>query len=417
MRIAQRSGEAGGTLAVTLMMCLVIGVVLAGYLGLISSRYKLTIRSQCWNAAIPVTEQGIEEALAHLHDDSNNPAANNWTVGTIAGQTVYSKQRTNADGSYFLANLYYSGTNDPYIYASGFIPSPLQTGSYISRTVKVTCTNPPVFGFAFAAIYNIQLNGNGVASDSFNSALTNLSTGGQYDPLKHSSNGNVASVYGPVNFGNHTIDGSLSLGPDVTSSTVTSGQVTGQIYTDFNVSFPDVTLPQTTWLTSPTKLVNGVLSYDFSTSGDYIVSSSLPIVVEPGVTVRVQVTTPTFAPAGIHVMSTNGISGTLNVYQVSGTATLNGNVVIDNQRAGSFYYYGLPGVTSVTWGGTSTFIGVIYAPEAALTLNGGGTSNNFIGACVAKSITLNGHYDFHFDEDLLTHGPRRGYVANSWKEL
>ena len=59
---------------VTLVTCIIIGIVLASYLGLVSSRYKITIRSQCWNAAIPVAEQAVEEALAHLHDDSNNPA-------------------------------------------------------------------------------------------------------------------------------------------------------------------------------------------------------------------------------------------------------------------------------------------------------------------------------------------------------
>jgi len=106
MRIPVRNREHGSALAVTLITCLLIGIVLAGYMGLVSSRYKITVRSQCWNAAIPVAEAGVEEALAHLHDDSNNPAANNWTMGIIAGQTVYSKQRTNTDGSYFLANLY-----------------------------------------------------------------------------------------------------------------------------------------------------------------------------------------------------------------------------------------------------------------------------------------------------------------------
>src|SRR5215472_10342629 len=105
MKILVRKREQGGALAVTLITCMVIGIVLASYLDLISSRYKITIRSQCWNGAIPVAEQGIEEALAHLHDDSNAPSANNWTLGTISGQTEYAKQRTNADGSYFLANL------------------------------------------------------------------------------------------------------------------------------------------------------------------------------------------------------------------------------------------------------------------------------------------------------------------------
>jgi choice-of-anchor A domain-containing protein len=96
---------------------------------------------------------------------------------------------------------------------------------------------------------------------------------------------------------------------------------------------------------------------------------------------------------------------------------MSGNVTVDSGRARNFWYYGLPGVTSITYGGTSSFVGVIYAPEADLTLNGGGNNNGLIGASITRSITMNGHYNFHFDEDLLSSGPSRGYVVTSWKEL
>ena len=126
----------------------------------------------------------------------------------------------------------------------------------------------------------------------------------------------------------------------------------------------------------------------------------------------------TFVPSSIHVTATNYVSGsgTLNIYQVSGNGTLN-DVTLDSGRARNFFYYGLPGVTSITYGGSSGFTGVIYAPEADLTLNGGGSSVGFVGASITKTITMNGHYNFHFDEDLLTSGPSRGFVVTSWQEL
>jgi hypothetical protein len=52
-----------------------------------------------------------------------------------------------------------------------------------------------------------------------------------------------------------------------------------------------------------------------------------------------------------------------------------------------------------------------------LTLNGGGSSNDFLGACVVKTITMVGHYNIHFDQALLQYGPKRGYVPSSWQEL
>ena len=96
---------------------------------------------------------------------------------------------------------------------------------------------------------------------------------------------------------------------------------------------------------------------------------------------------------------------------------MSGNSAPGVTRPQNFYYYGLPGVTSITLGGNSTYIGVIYAPEASLTLNGGGNANNLEGAAIVGSVTLNGKYDFHYDESLATNGPSRGFIATSWQEL
>jgi len=55
--------------------------------------------------------------------------------------------------------------------------------------------------------------------------------------------------------------------------------------------------------------------------------------------------------------------------------------------------------------------------EADLTLNGGGNNNGLIGSSITKTITMNGHYDFHFDQSLLTAGPNRGFITTSWQEM
>jgi hypothetical protein len=419
MRISRKNREHGGTLAITLVMAMAIGIVMAGYLDLISSRFKLTTRSQCWNEAIAVAEQGVEETMTHLHNEPGSPSANNWSVTTIGGIQAYTKSRTNANGSYFLANVFYTDTNKPYIYSTGFVPSPLQDSTYISRTIKVNCTNPATFDYSFAAIFGVTLSGNGVASDSFNSGLTNLSTGGYYDPNKASSNGNVASVYGPVSLGNHTINGNFAVGPTVDPSTVGSGSVKGQIYDDFNVSFPPAELPKgVTWVPQSTVNVNGTSSYDFSASGNYSISDGLtPIIVEPGVTAIVRVDAASFAPNMVHVMATNGVSGSLILYQTSGSMTLNGSVSVDSGRARNFYYYGLDGVTSIKMNGSSTFIGAVYSPNADLTLKGGGGATHLVGSFVVKTLKMTGNYAFHFDEDLLKNGPIQPYVPTSWQEL
>ncbi len=418
MKPLSRNREEGGTLVVTLVMAITIGTVLGAYLSLIGNRYELTMRSQCWNSAVPVLEAGIEEALTHLQDDASKPAASGWTSGVVGGQQVYWKQRSLTDGCYYYPVIYNAASTSPYIYSTGFVPAPRHRNTYISRTVKVSGVYPPQFRVAFAAIYNIKMNGNGLTANSFNSALPSLSTNGRYDPKKTSTNGSVASVYGPVNLGNHSIAGDLYVGPTVATNNIGSGQVSGQVRTDFNVSYPDAKLPaNAAWQNAPAAVkVGKTLVRDFKTSGDYIVSDATDITIEPGVTVRLQVTSTSFNPDNIHVVAKNGVSGSLEIYQLSGNGTIN-NITLDSGRARNFYYYGLPGVTTITYGGSSTFTGVIYAPQADFKLNGGGNNIGFIGASVTKTITMGGHFDFHFDEDLLSSAPSGPLTITSWQEL
>ena len=85
----------------------------------------------------------------------------------------------------------------------------------------------------------------------------------------------------------------------------------------------------------------------------------------------------------------------------------------------NFTYYGLTNNTKVEMGGNASFIGVVYAPNADLTLSGGGSSTaaDFTGAGIAKTVLMNGHYNFHYDEALRKYGPSKGYVVTSWNEM
>ena len=46
-------------------------------------------------------------------------------------------------------------------------------------------------------------------------------------------------------------------------------------------------------------------------------------------------------------------------------------------------------------------MGTIYAPHADFTLGGGGKDTiDFVGSSVTKTVKMNGHYKFHYDENL-----------------
>ena len=78
----------------------------------------------------------------------------------------------------------------------------------------------------------------------------------------------------------------------------------------------------------------------------------------------------------------------------------------------------MPNNTKLTIQGNGDWIGTVYAPQADLYMGGGGASgDDFMGALVVKSVKLNGHYKFHYDESLGAYGPRRGYTIVSWNEV
>jgi Tfp pilus assembly protein PilX len=413
-----RPSNQGSILFVALILALVMCLSLAGYLTVVSGQQRSVARSQRWNASLNLAEAGIEEGLAQVNGSPNDFSANSWQV---SNSTNYSPgvSRTLIGGTY---TLFVQGSNNPTIYATGIVSAPL-SGTLMTRTVRVTTQVLPLFNVGLGAVGNINMNGNGMATDSWNSQKTNLSTAGQYDSSKISTNGDVASQQGIVNIGNHTIDGNLYLGPTA-SYTSGTNQIMGDLDKNYNVNFPDVKLPYQFGSAVTANIVNssGNKTNWITTDGYYNINNNFPIVVQPGVRAKVQITTQNFNNS-ITLQGGMTNSATLEVYDnppaSGGSFSLAGNNVGGAVSATplNFFIYGLPNMTSITLSGNSSFIGAIYAPEAVLTLNGGGSSNNLMGAAIVKQVTLNGHYDFHYDEALASWGPAKSFTPNSWQEI
>jgi hypothetical protein len=106
------------------------------------------------------------------------------------------------------------------------------------------------------------------------------------------------------------------------------------------------------------------------------------------------------------------------MYVAGANTSMGGQGVVNgNSTASSFGYWGLPSNTSISMSGNAAFTGTIYAPQALLTLGGGGsTIYDFVGAVITGSVRLNGHYHFHYDEALKEFGPKGGYTVVSWEE-
>jgi hypothetical protein len=109
----------------------------------------------------------------------------------------------------------------------------------------------------------------------------------------------------------------------------------------------------------------------------------------------------------------------LKLYVGGSSASLGGQGVLNEAgNAANFSYHGLPGNTSLSLSGNAAFTGTIYAPNADFSLGGGGNNNyDFVGASVTKTATMNGHFNFHYDENLARVGPAKDFIVTSWNEM
>ncbi len=195
-RLNQKRHAQGSVLLVALGITFVLGLGLASYLTLARWQHTSIVRSQAWNSALALAEAGVDEALAQL-----NPAAllfttnidrgaNGWSLG--ADGWYHAPRRTLPDGDYDVA---ISADTYPIICATGYVTIPALSAT-VARAVRVTTGTSGLFRGGMAARVNIDLKGNKIATDSFDSIDPNHSTGGLYDPAKRKANGDVASHRG-----------------------------------------------------------------------------------------------------------------------------------------------------------------------------------------------------------------------------
>ncbi len=454
----------GSVLLVTLVTAAVLGITLASYLKLVSTQSKSVARSKHWNQSLVLAESGVEDALQMVNKFVGTPLLTNWI-------NTYSADNWSKSGNVYTRTGYLDASHTTYytvsvsnqnttlnnlvtIRSTGYMPLPsgIASNTTLTRTVVVQAQIDTLFNVAMAALGTIDLNGNGIATDSFDSGDTNYSHFGFYTntPSKRKANGDVATnnsitnsviSVGNANIAGHLITGpygSYTIGPNGSVGDVpwvdagTKGIKTGYAKNDMNVIFEDVVLPETLWLPtgiagsgmggSGSVIVNGVLtsySHVFTIPGDYTVSDNNSIYIGTNVNVRLKVTySGTYSPSKIYVAGTGATSGKMTSYLTGTGATLTKDHIAQSGKAANMAFMGLPSLTTLSYSGNDDFTGVIYAPQATFSLNGGGSGTlDFVGSSVTKTVKMNGHYHFHYDEDLKKHGPNNGYVANAWKEL
>jgi hypothetical protein len=558
-KVSQKK-QSGAALLTALVICTILSLVVMYYLSLTQQQTLLSARSQTWNTTIATTEAGLEEGLQHLNDDTANLTANGWSFN---GSVYQSPIRTFANGSSYVSIIDMSvdpfnpavtslaSANPPtFAYCDGgpfFADIDLSAGnvSSVARAVIVRCARGNLYIKGMVAKQTINMNGNGILTDSFDSTNPNESTGGQYDSTKYQgTNGDVAvnsSIVNGIGVGNANIYGTVNVGPGGSVAVGSNGGVGDYAYQaanpgsiepgwssdTSNFTFPDQIYPFSSGLPPMPGFVN-TTNYIVSTNA-VVGSSTYPNPVPPdGVMTNTAVltvknwpnqpntstncdsniadagknppslscgapwqngngnknnsdwyyypiasytyTNTTYSyslystnstvtsqyydhilyggdyylatplsgktlvlgpsrlvlPQGINMSGQDCIQiaqgGSVQIYagaQANGSDSIGGNGIMNSPGfAVNCQLNFTPACKSLSIGGNGTIVSTVVAPEANVTMNGGGRTNtDFVGCLMANTITMNGHFSFHYDEALGRIGAMSRFIIQSWNEV
>jgi hypothetical protein len=432
----------------SLMISGVIGATVASFLVLSETHNASVQRSQSWNSAIAVTEAGIEEGMEMINKFAgtstsvsgwtNNASGDGWTA--MSSNVYYLRRYLGAD----YCDVYITNQNNqPIIHSIGTIKggsASIGTAAAAIRVAEVTTTRWSLFTGALLVKKGISLTGT-ITIDSFDSQDPAYSTGGQYDPAKRKDSGDIATIETNVvaaisESGTPHVYGHAATGPNSTISTSglaaigdtkwindgNHGVQPGRSRSDVNVEIPDALKPVTTlWPSLPgAGDYNGTNYTYYFYNGNYQTSSSFNMSGQDSMVVKGAVSL--YLAAGLSLSGQSFIYiapySSLTLY-VSGSASIAGQGVVNGSlNAANFTYIGLPDNTSISYSGNSDFVGTIYAPGADFSMTGGGSvAANFVGAAVAKSANINGHYSYHYDEAAARSDVGAAYLVSSWKEI
>lgn len=404
------SRQSGHTLFVVLMLSGIIIAALGTYLNLASQEQKTLHRSYCWNAALPMAEAGIEEALSHLNKDKTNFTTDGWGTNVL-------RHRALGD-DYYVVGVSGSPGSTVIINSTGFVH--VAEANYISRIVQVRGITARDFRFPGLVASAITFGGT-FRADSYDSSTNTDSTNGQYDPKKASAGALIATPGNLFNlYGNTTILGYITSGPGGAyscsgSASASDGSLAKGVqmspvahFTNgFKMSLPPVDIPFTDGdLPQPGNV--GGTNYDyvldtddyfvtnFISNGAIYVKGSASLYVTGLITVNQIVIGP---------------AARLDLYIGSPTISIAPVVV---GAAPYFTIFALPTCLNMTMSGGTQLNGLIYAPNTSLNAQGHAAIS---GAIAAAAFNCNGTFDFHYD--LAFSKPRvlPPVRVISWNEL
>jgi hypothetical protein len=449
----------GSVLIVAMLLAAIIAISLGSYIKLAINSMNLADRSFYQNAAVNLAEVGVEEAIYcynRLEDNKATPA-NAWTGWDIG--TVEARSATRTIGGFDLGRgvlgevkvycSFYNPTlkEKPVVVAKATLTFPNSPPT--SKYIEVTVRKRSLFPKGMIVRETIEAKGGNLSLDSWDSDPDDDPTTAMVVyPDGRSANAMLATqstVNNAISIGNgvvygyiSTAGGSVGRQPQavLTGNFSSTEFDTNRISNDFEVTAFAPTDPPTPGVfnsigynmggeTLPRggdSAADGVYYYKFDMGRNISVNTGTLLISGKVVLLLT-------SHAGVEAM---GLAGTGKMEIAAGaslTVYTNGNVKLSggggvsnaNAQPKTCVIFGtLPTAASgqtIDLSGNGKTSVSLYAPNADITLSGGGTDGDFFGAIVGKSVTMTGTSRFHYDESLARLYVGKPYGLEKWREL
>ncbi|MBI5382376.1 MAG: hypothetical protein HZA31_10795 [Opitutae bacterium] len=437
----RRPRERGAILIVTLLVAAFIALALGSYLSLNLSSARLAYRSYHASTAFNLAEAGAEEALWSFNRTAagTTGAWDGWTTSGTQAWRKFTDFTLNANTTGWV-KVYVDHQNPtggvrPKIVALSSIEPPGEAP--VIKMLEVTLQHRSFFAGGLVAKRSVEFRGNNTSVDSWDSDPDrNPATASvPYSATVRQDHGSVAStsvLNAAVSVNQANVWGYVSTGgalPEVGSNGSIRGRNTpegvaidpSRVSTDFNADFPTVKAPTDG---TPIAAINNTTTLGTAGLATKWRCPGVALAGNDTLTIRGVVTLILTAGSGSDALTLTGKSeliippGSSLVLYAEGDVKIAGNGITNANAAPlSFIVWGVNTSNAgqeIQLAGNGALKAVVYAPNAAVTINGNGDA---MGSIIADTITLTGNAAFHYDEALIDYGPNQPLGVTRWREL
>jgi hypothetical protein len=456
--ILTRGCPRGSVLIVALIFATAIAMTLTAYLQLAQTTLRVANRAHYANIAMNLAETGLERGMLAIATSVENPAFAwpGWRF-SADGKDAYRTfdgftYEGNTTGVVRVRVQDYQSAGTPVVIARATVN--LGSGAPIEKWLRVRCGKTSPFRNSMTG-ENVVLMG-GSKFDSYSSTLGEYGAtlaDGSTNTNDNAFVGATVLERGSAAGGEVVIQGSVSVASEDglrlgSAASVGPAESSGinehYVRYDFTRDYEDTRIPSVTgtMLTSikesatlprngdPFITVAGRKTYYYTVTegifltedGARLTIGELPPGPPPGVDVVIVVRSPihvTGAGAGIQITGNNGLA-----LYAAADVTIGGAGVANDGKPAQFQLWGTrpqseeaPQTFDLV-GNDGEFRGVIYGPNASITIAGdsSGSGGDVFGAIVGRDIKLSGS-DFHYDEALRDLYKQYAYRVTDWEEL